>query len=39
MRKLSLILGPALLLILAGCSEQPGPAEKKEPPKLVEPVT
>jgi len=32
MRKPSLILGSALLLILAGCSEQSGPAEKKEPP-------
>ena len=39
MRKPSLILGSALLLILAGCSEQPGPAEKKEPPKPVEPVS
>jgi len=39
MRKPSLILGSALLLILAGCSEQSGPAEKKEPPKPVEPVS
>ena len=39
MRKLSSILGCALLLILTGCSEQPQPAEKKEPPKPAEPVT
>jgi hypothetical protein len=39
MRKLSLILGCALLTILTGCSEQPGTAEKKEPPKPAEPVT
>jgi hypothetical protein len=39
MRKLSSILGCALLLILTGCSEQPGTAEKKEPPKPAEPVT
>jgi hypothetical protein len=39
MRKLSLILGCAFLLILTGCSEQPQPAEKKEPPKPAEPVT
>jgi len=39
MRKPSLILGSALLLILAGCSEQSGPTEKKEPPKPVEPVS
>ena len=38
MRKLSLILGYALLLILTGCSEQAQP-EKKEPPKPAEPVT
>jgi len=38
MRKLSLILGCALLLILTGCSEQSAP-EKKEPPKPAEPVT
>jgi hypothetical protein len=38
MRKLSLILGCALLSILTGCSEQSEPA-KKEPPKPVEPVT
>ena len=38
MRKLSLILGCALLLILTGCSEQAQP-EKKEPPKPAEPVT
>ena len=39
MRKLSLILGCALLSILTGCSEQPQTAEKKEPPKPAEPVT
>ena len=39
MRKLLLILGCALLSILTGCSEQPQTAEKKEPPKSVEPVT
>jgi hypothetical protein len=38
MRKLSLILGCALLLILTGCSESSQP-EKKEPPKPAEPVT
>ena len=38
MRKLSLILGCAVLLILTGCSEQAQP-EKKEPPKPAEPVT
>ena len=38
MRKLSLILGCALLLILTSCSEQAQP-EKKEPPKPTEPVT
>ena len=38
MRKLSLILGCGLLLILTGCSEQSQP-EKKEPPKPVEPAT
>jgi hypothetical protein len=38
MRKLSLILGCALLLIFTGCSEQAQP-EKKEPPKPTEPVT
>jgi hypothetical protein len=39
MRKLSLILGCALLAILTGCSEQPQTPEKKEPPKPAEPVT
>jgi len=39
MRKLSSITGFALLLILTGCSGQPEPAEKKEPPKPAEPVT
>ncbi len=39
MRKLSFILGCALLWILTGCSDQSQPAEKKEPPKAVEPVT
>jgi hypothetical protein len=39
MRKLLSILGCVFLLILAGCSEQPAPAEKKEPPKPAEPVT
>jgi len=39
MRKLSSIVGCALLLLLAGCSEQPQTAEKKEPPKPAEPVT
>jgi hypothetical protein len=39
MRKLSLILGCALLSILTGCSEQPPTAEKKEPPKPAEPIT
>ena len=38
MRKLTLISGCALLLILTGCSETQT-AEKKEPPKPVEPVT
>ena len=38
MRKLSLILGCALLMILTGCSESSQP-EKKEPPKPAEPVT
>ena len=39
MKKLVSISGCALLLILTGCSEQPQTAEKKEPPKPVEPVT
>src|ERR1019366_8659919 len=39
MRKLSLILACALLLMLTGCSEQPQPAKKKDPPKPAEPVT
>src|SRR5271157_3433754 len=39
MRKFSSILGCALLLILTGCSEEPEPAERKEPPKPAEPIS
>ena len=39
MRKLTLLMGCALVLILSGCSETPQTAAKKEPEKPAEPIT